>query len=90
MTSADRLAAAVTALAQRVAEPEVRTQLHALAGVVANLDVAPPRDADADEGALHEAMAAGNESEVVRLARRIAAAERARVKRVDWSAASGG
>ena len=85
-----RLADAVAELAERVAEPEVRAQLHALAGIVRNLE--PPTD-DARPALAREladALAAGDEERALAAARAVARADRARVRPVDWRAASGG
>ena len=89
----DRLGDAVALLAEQVSEPDVRAQLHALAGIVRNLD---DDDAAAEgervrlEADLLAALEAGDEPSVVTAARALGAAERARVVPVDWSAASGG
>ena len=88
----ERLAASVRALAAAVAEPAVRAQLHALGGILDNLDRLVPA---ADErAALAEAtraaMAAGDEAAAITAARRLAALDRAGLRHVDWSAASGG
>ena len=85
-----RLADAVAALADRVAEPEVRAQLHALAGLVRNLEV--PTDAARPPLAreLADAVAAGDEARTLLAARALARADRAFVQPVDWRAASGG
>jgi hypothetical protein len=85
-----RLADAVAELAERVAEPEVRAQLHALAGIVRNLVV------PVDEGRaplareLAEALASGDEADALAAARALARADREAVVPVDWRAASGG
>jgi hypothetical protein len=87
-----RLADAVTALAGRSAEPEVRAQLHALAGLVRNLDV-PAVSADeraALEAEIERAIARDDEPAAVAAMRRLAALERGPIRPVDWSAASGG
>ncbi|WP_187369089.1 hypothetical protein [Baekduia soli] len=91
-----RLAEAVTALAGRAEPPELRAQLHALAGLVANLAPAPAPAAapgaqrDALEAALLEALDRADEPAVLAAMRRLAAADRAPVHPVDWSAASRG
>ena len=85
-----RLADAVAALADRVAEPEVRAQLHALAGLVRNL-VVPTDDARPELAReLADALAAGDEARMLAAARALARADRAAVHPVDWRAASGG
>jgi hypothetical protein len=90
--SLERLADAVAALAARVAERDVRAQLHALSGLLRNLG-APPADARR-RGELAAALAAalGDEDEprALAAAARLARLEREGVRRVDWSAASGG
>jgi hypothetical protein len=86
----ERLADAVAALADRVAEPEVRAQLHALAGLVRNL-VVPADDARPERAReLADALAAGDEARTLAAARVLARADRAFVQPVDWRAASGG
>ena len=72
------------------AEPEVRAQLHALAGLVRNLEV--PTDAARPPLAreLADALAAGDEARTLAAARALARADRAFVQPVDWRAASGG
>lgn len=86
-----RLAESVAALAARVGEPEIRTQLHALGAVLANLGA--ERDG-AGERALLVAEIEGRlqrgESVQPPLLRRLAALDRAAVQPVDWSAASSG
>jgi hypothetical protein len=88
----ERLAAAAAALAGRVDEPEVRVQLHALAAL---LDGFEPETAGDDERgrferALAAAIEAGDEPRVIEAMRRLAAFDRAAVRSVNWSAASGG
>lgn len=85
---APRLRDAVAALAQRVAEPEVRAQLHALAGILAVVDGPPPDGAAAAE--IDAGIARGDEPAVVAAMTRLAALERDRVPTVDWTRASGG
>jgi hypothetical protein len=89
---AERLPAAVRALAARVAEPDVRAQLHALAGILDNVGRSVPATGEraAVAGALRAAMAAGDEAAAIDAARSLAALDRAGLRRVDWSAASGG
>jgi hypothetical protein len=85
-----RLADAVAALADRVVEPEVRAQLHALAGLVRNLGV-PADDARTElAGELAHALVAGDETRMLAAARALGRADRAVVQPVDWRAASGG
>lgn len=90
--TAERLAAAVVALAAQAGEPDVRAQLHALAALLRS----PGRDAPvAGDVAqlrteLEHALAAGDEPAVVAAARQLARAERVAVTAVDWSAASHG
>jgi len=89
--SPDRLADAVAALAERVGEREIRAQLHALTGVLRNLG-RETLDAEARSriGAeLADAVAAGAEQRTIALMRELARLDRAAVRAVDWSAASG-
>jgi len=107
----DRLAAAVTELAARAEPADVRAQLHALAGIVANLGAPPVVGddalvagddslvagddslADGDDSlarALEAAIAAGDEPAAVAAMRDLARRDRARVRRIDWTAASRG
>jgi hypothetical protein len=85
-----RLGDAVDALAERVAEPDVRAQLHALAGLVRNL-VEPTDAARAGLArALAQALESGDEAAFLAATRALARADRERVTPVDWRAASGG
>jgi hypothetical protein len=86
----ERLADAVVELAGRVAEPEARAQLHALAGLVRNLVVPTDESRPALAAALADALAAGDEAHALAAARALARADRSRVEPVDWRAASGG
>jgi hypothetical protein len=88
----ERLAASVRALATSVADPDARAQLHALAGILDNLAVPqPPVQERASAAAdVASAMAAGDEPSAIAAARRLAALDRAGLRHVDWSAASGG
>jgi Ser/Thr protein kinase RdoA (MazF antagonist) len=90
--STQRLADAVVALAGRVTEPDVRAQLHALGGILGNLDAAPVDAARREEleRRLRDAMRGGDEPAAVEAMRRLAALERAPLRGVDWSAASRG
>jgi hypothetical protein len=87
----ERLGDAVAALAERVSEADVRAQLHALASILRNLG----REAEGGEErralstALVAAVAAGEEEQAIEVARRLAALDRAAVRPVDWTAASG-
>lgn len=104
MIAHDRLAAAVTELAARAEPADVRAQLHALAGIVANLGAPPVVGddalvagddslADGDDSlarALEAAIAAGDEPAAVAAMRDLARRDRARVRRIDWTAASRG
>jgi hypothetical protein len=85
----DRLADALTALAARVPDAGVRAQLHALAGIVRNAD-RQPVDTQALTAALDDAVEREDEPAAIAAMRRLAAAERAGLRAVDWSAASGG
>lgn len=86
-----RVADAIDALAERVADADARAQLHATAGIVRNL-VAPPAPPGAADAlaALGAAERAGDDDAVVEAIARLAAAERALLRPVDWTAASGG
>jgi hypothetical protein len=87
-----RIAANVAALAARVAEPDVRSQLHALAALVENLG-GEARDGErrrALEQQLAAALAADDERRALATLRELTALDRAAVHPVDWSAASGG
>lgn len=87
-----RLADAVALLAERVSEQDVRAQLYALAGIVRNLGCDPAGEQERTrlEADLLAALEIEDEPRVLAAARALAAAERARVAPVDWSAASGG
>ena len=88
----DRLADAVAALAERVAAVVVRAQLHALSAVLRNIG-RETLDGEARNrlGAeLAEAVTAGDEQRTIALMRELARLDRAAVRAVDWSAASGG
>jgi hypothetical protein len=88
---AERLAASVRALATSVADLGVRAQLHALAGILDNLEVPPPAaDRAAAVADVASAMAQSDEARAIAAARRLAALDRAGLRHVDWSAASGG
>lgn len=70
----------------------MRAQLHALAGILNNLDARSP-DARRREGVakeLQQAMKRGDERRVIALMRDLAAIDRAGVHDVDWTKASGG
>jgi hypothetical protein len=88
----ERLSAAVTQLAEPVADAALRAQLHSLATVISSL----PAQAIADpqrpalELELERALDAEDEPAVIAAARALAAADRAAVQSVDWSAVSGG
>ena len=85
-----RLGDAVAALAERVEEPDIRAQLHALAGLVRNL-VEPADEARAQLArALADALESGDERALLSATRALARADRERVRPVDWHAASGG
>jgi hypothetical protein len=90
--STQRLADAVGALAGRAGGADVRAQLHALAGILRNLD-APGVD-EAQRDALAQRLAAAmrddDEPAAIDAMRRLAALDRAPLRGVDWSAASGG
>jgi hypothetical protein len=87
-----RLADAVAALAGRSGEPEVRAQLHALSGLVRNLDApaVPAGERAPLEAEIERAIARDDEPGAIAAMRRLAALERAPIRPIDWSAASGG
>jgi hypothetical protein len=89
--SLERLARSVSALAEQVAETDIRAQLHALGAVLANLG---GESADAAERerlvAEYERLADTDEASALDVLVRLAALDRATVAPVDWSAASGG
>jgi hypothetical protein len=88
----DRLADALAALAGRVAERDVKAQLHSLAAVLRNLG-GDGADADARlqlERAVAEAVAEEDEARAVAALRELTSLNRAAVRPVDWSAATGG
>jgi hypothetical protein len=84
-----RLVEAVGKLAPRTDDAHVRAQLHALAGVVENLTVDPFANDPEDTAEVDTALEEGDEAAAIRTARRVAAARRAQVSRIDWSRASG-
>ena len=86
-----RLADAVAVLADRVAERDVRAQLHALADILRNLGgETAGEDARRElERSLAAALAEEDEQRAVAAARALARTNRAAVSPVDWSAASG-
>lgn len=87
--SPDRVADAVAELAAGVADPHLRTQLHALVGVVRNLGRPVPADDPATLATLDAALAAGDEPASLRAARDLTRARRAAGAPTDWSQASG-
>ena len=89
---AERLAAAVAQLAEPLADAALRAQLHSLATVLGSLPAQGIADPDRPrrERALEQALAAQDEPGVIAAARALAAADRAAVRSVDWSAVSGG
>ena len=88
----DRLADAVAALAERVAAGDVRAQLHALSDILRNVGRETiDGEARSRLGAeLTDAVTAGDEQRTILLMRELARMDRAAVRAVDWSAASGG
>jgi hypothetical protein len=86
---ATRVAEVIEGLAPRTDDPHLRVQLHALAGVVANLGVDPLGGDPDDVIAVDAALAQGDESAAIRVARRVAAARRQQLTPIDWSRASG-
>jgi hypothetical protein len=88
----ERLADAVTALATRATDPEVRAQLHALDGLLRALAAPAPEPAQRAPlvAAIDAAIERGEEHAAIAAMRRLAALDRAAVPSVDWSAASRG
>jgi hypothetical protein len=89
--SLQRLSESVAALAARVSEPDVKTQLHALSAVLAN--VGAERDGAPERARLIgrlELRLAREEGVNLQALRRLARLDRAAVHPVDWSAASSG
>jgi hypothetical protein len=88
----ERLAAAVTILAERAETQEARAQLHGLAGILRNLGSEHVRthDREALHAELARALVAEDEARVVTAMRTLARLDRAVVCPVDWTAASGG
>lgn len=90
-TDPARVADALTAIAAKVPDADVRAQLHAAAGIVRNLVAPPPHP---EVGAALEALAAADEAAddvaVVAAIAQVASLERAGLHPVDWTAASGG
>lgn len=88
--SIERLSESVVALADRVAEADVRAQLHALGAILANLGAErtgqPERERLIGEYA-RDAVRGGPQA--LEVLRRLAALDRSAVMPVDWSAASG-
>jgi len=87
-----RLAAAVAALAEGVAEADVRAQLHALGAVLANLGAEGRNEVVAQEldRALEAAIGVEDERRALAVLRELTALDRSTVSPVDWSLASGG
>jgi hypothetical protein len=88
----DRLAASVALLTERVGEPAVRAQLHALAPLLQDIG-SPPPDPVARarlEEAIARAIASEDEAGLIAAMEQLAALDRAAAGSVAWSAASGG
>ena len=92
MPPPDRLAAAVSAIAGRVTEPEARAQLHALAALLNGYEPASasPEERARLEQAVQQAIDRDDEPAAIEAMRELAAIERSAVRGVNWSAASGG
>jgi hypothetical protein len=88
----ERLSAAVAQLAEPVADAALRAQLHSLATVISSLPAQAIDNPQRPELALalEQALTAEDEGAVIASARALAAADRAAVQSVDWSAVSGG
>jgi len=89
---AERLAASVALLIERVGEPEVRAQLHALVPLLEHLDAPAPDPAARGEleDAINRAIADEDEPAVIAAMVKLAALDRSAAGTVAWSAASGG
>jgi hypothetical protein len=90
--SPERLAASVALLIERVSEPEVRAQLHALVPLLESLDGPSPDPAARNdlEQAITRAMADEDEDALIAAMVKLAALDRSAAGTVAWSAASGG
>jgi Spy/CpxP family protein refolding chaperone len=88
----ERLSTAVTVLAERAATQEARAQLHGLAGILRNLggEHVGTEEREALHAELSAALADENEHRAVTAMRALARLDRAVVRPVDWTAASGG
>jgi len=88
----ERLSAAVTVLAERAETQEARAQLHGLAGILRNLggEHAGAHERETLHAELASALAAEDEARAVTAMRMLARLDRAVVRPVDWTAASGG
>jgi hypothetical protein len=88
----DRLAAAAGTLAGRVSDPVARAQLHALAALLDGYEEPVPDGGEraALERAITAAIGDDDEAALIPAMRRLAALDRAAVRGVNWSAASGG
>lgn len=85
--SPGQVATAVEHLATSIDDADVRAQLHALAGIVRNLVVAPVA---AELAEAYDHLAAAEDADVPAALARLAALERRRVAPIDWDAASRG
>ncbi len=85
--SPDRVAAAVERLARDVEDADLRAQLHALAGIVRNLVVAP---VEPELAAAYARLAAVDDADLPGALARLAALEEDRVAPIDWDLASRG
>jgi hypothetical protein len=88
----ERLSAAVTILAERAATQEARAQLHGLAGILRNLggEHVGAQERETLHAELAGALAGEDEARAVTAMRALARLDRAVVRPVDWTAASGG
>jgi hypothetical protein len=88
----ERVADAVAALAERVAEKDVKAQLHALSAVIRNAarEQAEAPERELRSRALAAALATEDEGAVISALQQLTALNREVVRPVDWSAASGG
>ena len=89
---AERLAASVALLIERVGEPEVRAQLHALVPLLEHFDAQAPDPVARGEleDAIDRAIADEDEPALIAAMVKLAALDRSAAGTVAWSAASGG
>lgn len=88
----ERIADAVSDLATRIAAPDTRAQLNALAALLRNLSsqAAPDSLRRPLEASIAAALEAGDEAGAIAAMRRLAALDRSVLAPVDWSAVTRG